>query len=169
MAIESIPHFSARAAKLWDLIPDHARQELLSNAWCGKCRHAVSLVSFSGKIRAGDLLLVGKCSECHGVSTRVVEFQCGNEGDQTGERRTHIVLGPPRLTEAESLVELEHVREELVALTKRIGALTRKSNNGTATRKEEAELNRLFKKEFPAITDKWIRVHYSGRTKEQAG
>lgn len=73
MAIESIPEFTAPAAKLWAAIPTDTRKMLLSNVWCGKCCHAVTITNFSGAVKAGDLLLVGKCSECHGDVARMIE------------------------------------------------------------------------------------------------
>ena len=45
----------------------------MSNVWCGKCRHSVTILNFSGAVKAGDLLLVGKCSECHDDVARLVE------------------------------------------------------------------------------------------------
>ncbi|OGT12908.1 MAG: hypothetical protein A3J49_16955 [Gallionellales bacterium RIFCSPHIGHO2_02_FULL_57_16] len=74
MAIELIPKFTAPAAKLWAAIPTDTRKMLLSNVWCGKCRHEVTITNFTGAVKAGDLLLVGKCSECHGDVARVVEI-----------------------------------------------------------------------------------------------
>ncbi len=74
MTIESIPKFTDTAVKLWETIPSETRHILLSNVWCGKCRHEVTISNFSGAVRAGDLLLVGKCSECHGDVARVIEM-----------------------------------------------------------------------------------------------
>lgn len=74
MTIESIPKFTDPAVKLWETIPSETRQILLSNVWCGKCRHEVAITNFSGAVRAGDLWLVGKCSECHGDVARVIEM-----------------------------------------------------------------------------------------------
>ena len=74
MTTESIPKFTAPAAKLWTSIPDDAKQLLLSNVWCGKCRHKAMITNFSGAVKAGDLLLVGVCPECHGDVARVVEM-----------------------------------------------------------------------------------------------
>ena len=48
MTIESIPKFTALAAKLWAAIPVDARKRLLANVWCGKCRHAVTITNFTG-------------------------------------------------------------------------------------------------------------------------
>ena len=64
MTIESIPEFTAPAAKLWATIPAETKKQLLSNVWCGKCQHEVTMTNFSGAIKSGDLLLVGKCSIC---------------------------------------------------------------------------------------------------------
>lgn len=73
MTIESIPKFTDPAAKLWANISSHNKKLLLSNVWCGKCRHEVTITNFSGTVKAGDLLLVGLCSECHGDVARVIE------------------------------------------------------------------------------------------------
>lgn len=73
MAVESLPKFTAPAAKLWAAIPIGTRKMLLSNVWCGKCHHEVTITNFSGAVKAGDLLLVGECSECHGDVARVIE------------------------------------------------------------------------------------------------
>lgn len=71
--IESIPEFSTAAAKLWAAIPEDSKKSLLSNVWCGKCSHAVTITNFTGVVKNGDLLLVGKCSECHCDIARVIE------------------------------------------------------------------------------------------------
>lgn len=73
MTVEAIPKFTAPAAKLWAAIPADTRKMLLSNVWCGKCRHEVTITNFSGAVKAGDLLLVGLCSECRGDVARVIE------------------------------------------------------------------------------------------------
>lgn len=50
------------------------RKRLLSNVWCDRCSHETTITNFiSGTIKGGDLLLVGKCAECHGEVARVVE------------------------------------------------------------------------------------------------
>jgi hypothetical protein len=76
MPIESIAKFTAPAAKLWASIPSNSKKLLLSNVWCGKCRHEVTITNFSGAVKAGDLLLVGLCSECRCDVARVID--CGN-------------------------------------------------------------------------------------------
>lgn len=72
--IEYLPKFTTPAAKLWAAVPIDTRKQLLSNVWCGKCRHETTITNFTGAVKAGDLLLVGKCSECHGDVARVVEM-----------------------------------------------------------------------------------------------
>lgn len=74
MTLESIPKFTAPAAKLWATIPSHTKKLLLSNVWCGKCRHEVTITNFSGAVKGGDLLLVGLCSECRSDVARVIEM-----------------------------------------------------------------------------------------------
>lgn len=77
MPIESIPKFTAPAAQLWATIPIEAKKQLLANVWCGTCRHEVTITNFTGAVKAGDLLLVGLCSECRGDVARVIEMGDG--------------------------------------------------------------------------------------------
>lgn len=74
-SIEFIPKFTAPAAKLWAAIPNDIKKLLLSNVWCGKCRREVTITNFSGAVKAGDLLLVGKCAECHDDVARIIEMK----------------------------------------------------------------------------------------------
>lgn len=71
--VESLPTFTQPARQRWEAIPADIRQRLLSNVWCGRCRHEVTITNFSGTIKGRDLLLVGKCAECHGDVARVIE------------------------------------------------------------------------------------------------
>lgn len=73
MGVESFPDFTPPARKRWDSIPADSRQRLLSNVWCGHCRHETTIINFSGTIKGGDLLLVGKCAECGDDVARVIE------------------------------------------------------------------------------------------------
>jgi hypothetical protein len=73
MTVESIPKFTAPASKLWAAIPADTKKQLLSNVWCGKCRHEVTITNFSGAVKAGKLLLVGKCAECQSDVARIIE------------------------------------------------------------------------------------------------
>ena len=73
MSIESLPDFAPTARQRWESIPADIRQRLLANVWCAYCRHEVIITNFTGAIKGGDLLLVGKCAECHGDVARVIE------------------------------------------------------------------------------------------------
>ena len=73
MAVESLPNFTHPARQRWESIPAEIRQRLLANVWCGHCRHEVTISNFTGTVKRGDLLLVGKCSECNGDVARVIE------------------------------------------------------------------------------------------------
>jgi hypothetical protein len=73
VTIESLPTFTNPARQRWESIPADTRQRLLSNVWCGRCRHEVTITHFSGAIKGRDLLLVGQCAECHGDVARVIE------------------------------------------------------------------------------------------------
>jgi len=73
MTIESFPDFSGPAGQRWESIPADIRQRLLTNVWCGQCRHAVTIINFNGSMSGSDLLLVGKCAECQGDVARVLE------------------------------------------------------------------------------------------------
>ncbi len=74
MTIESLPAFAPPARQRWESIPADIHQRLLSNVWCGHCRHETTITNFSGAIKGGDLLLlVGKCAECHSDVARVIE------------------------------------------------------------------------------------------------
>ena len=69
----TFPNFTNPARLRWESIPADIRQRLLSNVWCGHCRHETTITNFSGTIKGGDLLLVGQCAECQGDMARVIE------------------------------------------------------------------------------------------------
>lgn len=71
--VESLSTFTKPARQRWESIPADIRQRLLSNVWCGQCRHETTITNFNGTIKGRDLLLVGKCAECHGDVARVIE------------------------------------------------------------------------------------------------
>lgn len=71
--VESFPTFTKPARERWESIPADIRQRLLSNVWCGHCRFETTITNFSGAIKGGDLLLVGKCAECRSDVARVIE------------------------------------------------------------------------------------------------
>ena len=74
MTVESIPSFTAPAAKLWKAIPPETRKLLLSNVWCSKCKDETTITNFTEAVKGGDLLLVGLCSICRGDVARVIEM-----------------------------------------------------------------------------------------------
>lgn len=65
MTIDSLPTFTRLARQRCESIPADIRQRLLANVWCGQCRHEVTITKFTGTMKAGDLLRVSKCAECH--------------------------------------------------------------------------------------------------------
>ena len=73
MTVQSIPNFTAPAAKLWADISSDKRKLLLGNVYCGQCKGSTIITNFSGVVRSGDLLLVGKCAACHEDVARVIE------------------------------------------------------------------------------------------------
>jgi len=73
MTVESLPNSTRLARQRWESIPADIRQRLLANVWCGQCRHEVTITNFTGTIKDGNLLLVGKCAECHSDVVRVIE------------------------------------------------------------------------------------------------
>ncbi|HMA32573.1 MAG TPA: hypothetical protein VKT00_12230 [Casimicrobiaceae bacterium] len=70
---ESLPTFTRPARRRWESIAAPVRQRLLSNVWCGRCGHEVTIADFSGTMKGRDLLLVGRCAECQGEVARVIE------------------------------------------------------------------------------------------------
>lgn len=73
MTVEKLPTFSSGAAKLWSAVPAETKKLLLSNVWCTKCRHEVTIRNFSGTVKSGNLLLAGECAECRGDVARLIE------------------------------------------------------------------------------------------------
>ena len=71
--VESFPTFTKPARQRWESIPANIHQRLLSNVWCGQCRHETTITNFSCTIKGGDLLLVGQCAECRSDVARVIE------------------------------------------------------------------------------------------------
>lgn len=121
------------------------QKHLLSNVWCGKCRHEVIITNYSGAVKAGDLLLVGKCSICHGDVASVIEMKPKDDD--------YISISQ-KLTYAHALSESEILKKESNAFNKRRRQLSKKWDDGTITKQEKAEMDRLFGKEGDAMADK---------------
>ena len=73
MHVEALPTFTRPARQRWESIPAHMRQRLLSNVWCGHCGHEVTITDISGTMKGRDLLLVGRCADCHREVARAIE------------------------------------------------------------------------------------------------
>ena len=73
MIVEALPNFTRPARQRGESIPSDVRQRLPVKVWCGQCRREVTVTNFSGIVKGGDLLLVGKCAECHSRVARVIE------------------------------------------------------------------------------------------------
>jgi len=65
--------FSVRAGVLWGTIPKEARERILKNVFCRKCRGSVEMVGVTGEEEKGDLILKGSCAVCGQAVVRVVE------------------------------------------------------------------------------------------------
>ena len=65
--------FTARAALLWGTIPKEARERILKNVFCAKCRGSVEIIKFTGEEHDGNLVLKGSCAKCGHEVARVVE------------------------------------------------------------------------------------------------
>ena len=73
--------FTPAAAMLWGTIPKEARERLLANVFCSKCRGAVKIVNFTGEEEKGDVILKGAGAKCGHEVVRVVET---SERDHSG-------------------------------------------------------------------------------------
>ena len=73
--------FSPQAAVLWGTIPKEARERILANVFCVKCRTSVQITNFTGEERKGDVILKGSCAKCGHEVVRVVET---SERDNSG-------------------------------------------------------------------------------------
>jgi Zn ribbon nucleic-acid-binding protein len=65
--------FTAKAAALWGTIPKEARERILANVFCVKCRDSVTITKFTGEEENGDVILKGACAKCGHEVVRVVE------------------------------------------------------------------------------------------------
>jgi hypothetical protein len=65
--------FTPSAAVVWAAIPKAARERVLKNVFCVKCRAAVEIISFRGEEETGNLILTGKCAKCDHEVVRFIE------------------------------------------------------------------------------------------------
>lgn len=73
--------FTAKAAVLWGTIPKAARERILANVFCVKCRESVTITKLTGEEQNGDVILKGACAKCGHEVVRVVET---SEHDNSG-------------------------------------------------------------------------------------
>lgn len=66
-------NFTPSAAVLWGVIPREARERILTNVFCVKCRGSVKIVKFTGEEQNGDVILKGECAKCGHEVVRVLE------------------------------------------------------------------------------------------------
>jgi hypothetical protein len=153
--MDSISKFTVPAAKLWDGIPTDTRKMLLSNVWCGNCRHEVTITKFSGAVKVGDLLLVGKCSECHGDVARLIELKGSTRVAGVGETGHDLLVSKETLASTQALGEAVKLAKECDAAIKKFVRLTVKERDGTITNEEKVELDRIKNQEvLKKITQK---------------
>jgi len=65
--------FDKQAVKKFNQIPDDIKSKILSNVYCSKCKDTVKIVNFTAHMDGDDLILKGKCANCSGDVTRLVE------------------------------------------------------------------------------------------------
>ena len=65
----------------WGTIPKEARERILADVYCVKCRAAVPITKFTGDEDKGDVILKGSCAKCGHEVVRVVET---SESDHSG-------------------------------------------------------------------------------------
>jgi len=68
-----LPKFTADARKRWGQISEVLRKEILNSVWCTCCRAGTSMQLHEGDMSGGCLVLRGKCKECGGETSRVIE------------------------------------------------------------------------------------------------
>ena len=86
MSKEAYPKLSLSAAKLWAAIPPETCKHLVSNVWCGNCLHDVTITEITGTVKAGNLILFGKCAICNSVVATMIgpeQERANGDGQQT--------------------------------------------------------------------------------------
>ena len=66
--------FPPSGMRLWESVPEEARDRILSNVWCGKCGDVTRIEDFTGiPDERNDLILRGFCARCGHVVVRLLE------------------------------------------------------------------------------------------------
>lgn len=151
MTVEPIPpKFTRPAARIWNAITADDQQILVSSAWCSKCRQEVTVSDYSGSVKAGNIVLVGTCSQCGGIASRYVEVQ------RNADKSMTVVLGAPKLTSDEALIESKLVMKESSSQIKRLRQLSRKEMDGSITKAEQKELSKMSPKGMNEMLSKMM-------------
>lgn len=138
-------NFTQPAARIWDAIPPEAQTALITNAWCSKCRHEVSISDYSGSIKSGCVVLLGTCSECGGAAYRVVETKLNVD------KTLDIVMGKPKLAMDDVKLEMALLQKESNVLSRRESQLMTKADEETITKKEQKELDGSLRKAIDSV------------------
>ena len=65
--------FTPEAELLWTSVPSGAKEKILKNVFCVKCRVSIPIVDYTGREKNGNVLLEGKCGVCGHSVARVGE------------------------------------------------------------------------------------------------
>jgi hypothetical protein len=65
--------FTAKAELLWHTVPAKAKDQILKNVFCTRCKGSVEIVDYTGSEKNGDLVLEGSSANCGHRMVRVVE------------------------------------------------------------------------------------------------
>jgi hypothetical protein len=65
--------FDKKAMQKFNQIPDEIKSKILSNVYCPNCKDMVRIVEFEATLDKDVLLLQGKCKDCYGNVTRLIE------------------------------------------------------------------------------------------------
>jgi hypothetical protein len=60
------------AESFWDSMPEKTKKMLLDNVFCSNCG-ITTIKNYEGKMRGGDLVLTGFCSQCGKKVGRLIE------------------------------------------------------------------------------------------------
>ena len=65
--------FTLQASILWSTVPREAKERILKNCFCPRCRETAEMVRSRGAEKNGDLVLTGSCAKCGHKVVRIVE------------------------------------------------------------------------------------------------
>jgi hypothetical protein len=141
MSTESVPpKFTAPAARIWNAISPGDQQTLVSAAWCSNCHQEVTIVDYSGSIKAGHVLLRGTCSSCDAAAYRFVEV------NRNPDKSVTVVIGKPRLTSEDAMHVASLAEKKLKSAIRRRRLLQRKELDGSISKAELKEQKQLSSK-----------------------